>query len=91
MFPLSFSFIDAQILNMKINLKEALLQENVGGVDLYARALIGSIATIALAMDLVETYPWNWVTALIALASLFTAMTRHCTPYSFIGFSTVRK
>ncbi|WP_292484848.1 DUF2892 domain-containing protein [Methanohalobium sp.] len=76
---------------MKISLKEAFLQENVGGVDLYVRALIGSIATIALAMDLVETYPWNWITALIALVGLFTAMTRHCTPYSFIRYSTVRK
>lgn len=76
---------------MKIDLKDAFLQENVGGVDLFARAIVGSFAITALAMDLIETSPWNWITALIALTGLFTAITRHCTPYSFIGFSTVRK
>jgi len=71
-----------------VNLKEALTQENVGGYDLLLRALIGSVAIVVLAMDLIEPGLWKWITALIAFVGLFTGMTRHCTPYLLIGFST---
>ena len=71
-----------------MNLKEALTQENVGGYDLLLRALIGSVAIVVLAMDLIEPGLWKWITALIAFVGLFTGMTRHCTPYLLIGFST---
>ncbi|ODV49780.1 hypothetical protein C7960_0625 [Methanohalophilus euhalobius] len=71
--------------------KDILLEENVGGFDLFLRALIGSVATIALAMGLVETSPWNWLVALVALAGLFTAMIRHCTPYHYLGINTAKK
>jgi hypothetical protein len=69
---------------------DILLEENVGGIDLFIRALIGTAATIALAMDLV-THPWKWLVALIALIGLFTAITRHCTAYIPFKFSTAKK
>lgn len=71
-----------------MELKEALTQENVGGYDLLLRALVGSVAVIVLAMDLIEPGLWKWITALIAFVGLFTGITRHCTPYVFMGFST---
>ena len=71
-----------------MNLKEVLTQQNVGGYDLLLRALIGSVAIVALAMDLIEPGLWKWITALIAFTGLFTGMTRHCTPYLLIGFNT---
>lgn len=71
-----------------MELKEALTQENVGGYDLWLRALVGSVAVIVLAMDLIEPGLWKWITALIAFVGLFTGITRHCTPYVFMGFST---
>ncbi|WP_321417382.1 DUF2892 domain-containing protein [uncultured Methanomethylovorans sp.] len=71
-----------------MNLKEALTQENVGGYDLLLRALIGSVAIVVLALDLIEPGLWKWITALIAFIGLFTGMTRHCIPYLLIGFST---
>lgn len=76
---------------MKMDLKYTFLQENVDGIDIFVRAIIGSVAITALDMDYVDTCPWNWITALIALTGLFTTITRDCIPYSFIGFSTVRK
>ena len=74
-----------------MKLKDTLTRENVGGYDLLLRALLGSIAIVILAMDLVEPGFWKWVTALIAFTGLFTGMTRHCTPYVLIGFSTAEK
>jgi len=74
-----------------VKLKDTLTRENVGGYDLLLRALLGSIAIVILAMDLVEPGFWKWVTALIAFTGLFTGMTRHCTPYVLIGFSTAEK
>lgn len=71
-----------------MNLKEVLTQENVGGYDLLLRALIGSVAIVVLAMDLIEPGLWRWIIALIAFSGLFTGMTRHCTPYVFLGIST---
>ncbi|MDK2825118.1 MAG: hypothetical protein PWQ44_294 [Methanolobus sp.] len=70
---------------------ELLFKENVGGFDLFIRALLGTLAIIALAMDLVAPGIWQWILALIALIGLFSSITRHCLPYSLIGFSTARK
>lgn len=74
-----------------MKLKDTLTRENVGGYDLLLRALLGSISIVILAMDLVEPGLWKWVTALIAFTGLFTGMTRHCTPYVLMGFSTAEK
>ena len=74
-----------------MKLKDTLTRENVGGYDLLLRALLGSVAIVILAMDLVEPGFWKWVTALIAFTGLFTGMTRHCTPYVLMGFSTAKK
>ena len=74
-----------------MKLKDTLTRENVGGYDLLLRALLGSMAIVILAMDLVEPGLWKWVTALIAFTGLFTGMTRHCTPYVIMGFSTAEK
>lgn len=73
-----------------MNLKKLLLEENVGGYDLLIRALAGTIALTALAMNC-PPYPWKWILALVAFGGLYTAITRHCTPYSLIGFSTKRR
>jgi hypothetical protein len=67
-----------------------VLEENVGGYDLLIRSIAGSLAIIALAMD-VAAPPWNWLLAVIAFVGLFSGMTRHCTPYALIGFSTKRR
>lgn len=74
-----------------MNTNKLLFEENVGGFDLLARALLGTLAIIVLAMDLVAPGIWQWVLALIALVGLFSSITRHCLPYSFIGFSTAKK
>lgn len=74
-----------------MDIKELFLQENVGGFDLMFRAFFGSIAITVLAMDLVDPGIWSWVLAIIAFAGLYTSITRHCTPYYLIGFSTAKK
>lgn len=73
-----------------MNLDKYVLEENVGGYDLLIRSTAGSLAIIALAMD-VAAPPWNWLLAVIAFVGLFSGMTRHCTPYTLIGFSTKRR
>lgn len=70
-----------------MDVKKLLLQENVGGVDLFVRSAVGALAITALAMDLVSGF-WRFLLALAAFGGLFTALTRHCTPYGFFGFST---
>ncbi len=74
-----------------MDIKEMFLQENVGGFDLMLRALLGSLAITVLALDLIGPGIWRWIIALIALSGLFSSITRHCLPYSLIGFSTARK
>ncbi|MBP2030502.1 hypothetical protein J2755_001436 [Methanohalophilus levihalophilus] len=74
-----------------MKLDEVLLAENVGGYDLFLRAIIGPALLIALAMDLIETSPWNWIAAIIAFGSIFSGITRHCTPYYFLGINTAKK
>ena len=71
-------------------LEKYLLVENVGGYDLLLRSVGGSLAIIALALDWVTVPPWNWLLAVIAFVGLFSGITRHCTPYVFIGYSTKR-
>ncbi|MFC2154173.1 DUF2892 domain-containing protein [Candidatus Altiarchaeota archaeon] len=70
-----------------MDLKKLFTEQNVGGWDLFIRSLLGSIAIVALALDLVEP-PWTWVLALVALVGLFTSLTLHCTPYGLLGIST---
>ncbi|SFM57786.1 YgaP family membrane protein [Methanolobus profundi] len=74
-----------------MDMNELLFQENVGGFDLILRALFGTVAIIALAMDLIAPGIWQWVVAIVAFVGLFSSILRHCTPYSLIGFSTARK
>lgn len=51
------------------------------------RALAGTIAIIALAMDMASGR-WRWVLAFIAAVGLYTAIMRHCSPYVIMGIST---
>ncbi|HII02259.1 TPA: DUF2892 domain-containing protein [Methanosarcinaceae archaeon] len=74
-----------------MDLKKLLLEENVGGFDLMFRALLGVLGITALAMGLVKTFPWKWITALIAAVGLFTSITRHCSPYHLLGINTAKK
>jgi hypothetical protein len=73
-----------------MDIKKLLIEENVGGYDLWIRAAAGTVSITALALGLV-TYPWNWVLAIVAAIGLHSGMTRHCTPYALIGFSTKEK
>lgn len=66
-----------------------LTERNVGGADLMVRALVGTLSVIALAMDAAPK-PYDLVLALLAFVGLYTSITRHCTPYSIVGFSTNR-
>ena len=63
------------------------VEENVGGWDLFLRALLGSASIVVLALGWLSE-PWNYVAALVAFVGLFSGMTRHCTPYSLLGWST---
>nr|WP_321497892.1 DUF2892 domain-containing protein [uncultured Methanolobus sp.] len=74
-----------------MDMNKLLFQENVGGIDLLIRALFGTIAIIILAMDLVEPGILRWILAIVALVGLFSSITRHCLPYSFIGLNTAKK
>ena len=73
-----------------MSLKTLLTQENVGGWDLWARALLGSVAITVLAIGMVPA-EWELLVALVAVGGLFTSITRHCTPYSFLHFTTAKK
>lgn len=63
---------------------------NVGGVDLALRALLGTVAVIVLALDLLSGV-LEWAVAVAAFVGLYTSLTRHCTPYALLGFSTAKK
>jgi hypothetical protein len=76
---------------LSTNPKKLILEENVGGFDLLFRTTFGTLATIALAMNLVKTSPWKWIFALIAFTGLFSSIVSHCTPYSIFGISTAKK
>ncbi|MEZ5335096.1 MAG: DUF2892 domain-containing protein [Methanolobus sp.] len=73
-----------------MDINKLLFQENVGGFDLLIRALFGTLAIVILAMDLVAPGIIQWILAIVALVGLFSSITRHCLPYSLIGFSTAR-
>jgi hypothetical protein len=73
-----------------MSIKKLLLEENVGGWDLAARAVVGTIAIIVLALGLVHSW-WKWVLAFIAFGGLYTSITRHCTPYGLLGINTAKK
>lgn len=72
-----------------MDLKTLLLEENVGGYDLMARALAGTLAVIALA---VGTYgqQWTLILEVVAFGGLYSALMRHCTPYALFGLNTAR-
>ena len=72
-----------------MDFRKLLLEENVGGYDLLIRSLAGTLSVVALAIDLVDR--WGWLIALIAFFGIYTSLTRHCTLYSLIGFSTKSK
>jgi hypothetical protein len=73
-----------------MDVKKLVCEENVGGCDLLLRAIIGTLAIVLLALNWFKG-PVKFVLALAALVGLYTALTRHCTPYAFFGFSTARK
>jgi hypothetical protein len=75
-----------------MDIEKLLTEENVGGWDLFVRAVIGAAGIVALSLGLIQlAEPWNWVLGLVLFIALFTGITRHCTPYSFLGISTARK
>ncbi|MDK2833140.1 MAG: hypothetical protein PWR29_1889 [Methanolobus sp.] len=71
-----------------VSLKQILLKENVGGLDLVLRAFFGSLALSALALGVARNSKWKWVLALIGLTGLVSSITRHCTPYVLLGINT---
>lgn len=71
-----------------VSLKQILLKENVGGLDLVLRAFLGSLALSALALGVARNSKWKWVLALIGLTGLVSSITRHCTPYVLLGINT---
>jgi len=70
------------------NLKELFMKENVGGLDLILRALLGSLAISALALGIAKHSKWKWVLAIIGFTGIFSSLTRHCTPYVLFGINT---
>ncbi|MDD5112228.1 MAG: DUF2892 domain-containing protein [Candidatus Altiarchaeota archaeon] len=73
-----------------MDLKKLVCEENVGGCDLLLRAVIGTTAIVLLALDWFNGLV-KFVLAVVAFFGLFTALTRHCTPYAIFGFSTAQK
>ncbi|MBN2110747.1 MAG: DUF2892 domain-containing protein [Methanosarcinaceae archaeon] len=73
-----------------MDLKELLFKENVGGIDLYFRALLGSLAITALAAGIMRKSRLKWILALIGFTGIFTSLTRHCTPYTLLGINTAK-
>ena len=59
------------------------------GLDIEESQLqaAGRLLNLA-ALGLVPPGPARWLAALVAFAGLFTAMTRHCTPYVLMGYGT---
>lgn len=74
-----------------MQLKKLFLEENVGGFDLMLRTLLGVLATLALAMNLVKSFPLKWIVALTAFTGLYSSIMRHCTPYVILGINTAKK
>jgi len=72
-----------------MDIHELLTKKNVGGFDLLARSLFGTIAMIALAMDMADGMA-EVALAVVAFIGVFTSLTQHCTPYALLGLSTCR-
>ncbi len=70
-----------------MKLSELFLKENVGGWDLFLRSAFGSMAIALLALGWLVP-PWDIAAAVVAFVGLFSASTRHCTPYALLGIST---
>lgn len=73
-----------------MDLEKLFLEENVGGWDLFLRALFGAVGVVFLALGFFDA-PVNYFVGLISFIGLFSAVTRHCTPYAVLGFSTRKK
>lgn len=73
-----------------MNLKKLLLEQNVGGIDLVLRTILGVLAIIVLATGLVKSSPLKWIVAAIAFTGLYSSILRHCTPYSILGINTAK-
>ncbi len=73
-----------------MDLKKLLVEENVGGYDLFLRAFLGSASIVLLALGDIQS-PWSWMLGLTAFIGLFSGMSRHCTPYALLGYSTAEK
>ncbi|MDY9926624.1 DUF2892 domain-containing protein [Methanosarcina sp.] len=74
-----------------MNIKRLFLEQNVGGFDLVIRTILGVVATLALAMNLIKSSPLKWIVALIAFTGLYSSILRHCTPYTMLGINTAKK
>jgi hypothetical protein len=74
-----------------MNFKEIFYQENVGGLDLALRAISGTLAITALALDLIRPGIWQWGIAFIAIVGIYTSIMHHCSLYPFIGVNTAKK
>lgn len=74
-----------------VSLKQILLQENVGGLDLVLRAFLGSFALSALALGFAKNSKWKWILAIIGFTGIFSSITRHCTPYVLLGINTASR
>jgi hypothetical protein len=79
--------LNTRCVALAMDLNKLFLAENVGGWDLFARAVFGTGALVALAMGLVPPQ-WAWIAALVAFVGVFSGITRHCTPYALVGLST---
>jgi hypothetical protein len=73
-----------------MDLSRLLLEENVGGWDLFFRAALGSASIVVLALGYLME-PWSYVAGIVAFVGLFSGIMRHCTPYVLFGISTRRK
>lgn len=73
-----------------MNLKKLLLEQNVGGIDLVLRTILGVLAIIVLATGLLKSSPLKWIVAAIAFTGLYSSILRHCTPYSIFGINTAK-
>jgi hypothetical protein len=74
-----------------MDLGKILYEENVGGIDLLIRAFVGTLALIILAWGFFKSWPIKLLLSLVAFLGLYTSITRHCLPYSFIGFNTGKR
>ena len=73
-----------------MDMLKILTEKNVGGIDLFLRSLLGSLAITLLALDAVPD-SMRVLTGIVAFVGLFSGLTKHCTPYSLLGINTRRK